>query len=125
MKQLKNIPVYLLSLIFLVFGSNFFLHFIATPPMTGNGGAFAGLLYTTGFLALVKSLEIILGALMLVPATRALSLLLIAPISLNILLFELVIAKQPGIGILLVILNVWAIYVYRKKYMGIIHPHVK
>lgn len=125
MKHLKDIPVYLLSLIYLVFGSNFFLHFLTMPPMAGNAGAFAGLLYTTGFLALVKSLEIILGALMLVPATRALSLLLIAPISLNILLFEVVIAKQPGIGVLLVILNAWAIYVYRHKYYSIVHMQVK
>ncbi len=93
--------------------------------MQGNAGAFTGLLYTTGFLAVVKSLEIILGALMLVPTTRALALLLIAPISVNIFLFEIVIAKQPGIGILLIILNAWAIYVYRKKYLSIVHIKVK
>ncbi len=125
MKDLKTIPVYLLSLIYLVFGSNYFLHFITMPPMSGNGGAFAGLLYTTGFLALVKSLEIILGALMLVPSIRPLALLLIAPISVNILLFELVIAQQPGLGILVVILNAWGIYIYRKRYMSIVHMKVK
>jgi hypothetical protein len=125
MKYLKDIPVYLLSLIYLVFGSNYFLHFITLQSMQGNAGAFTGLLYTTGFLAVVKSLEIILGALMLVPTTRALALLLIAPISVNIFLFEIVIAKQPGIGILLIILNAWAIYVYRKKYLSIVHIKVK
>lgn len=125
MKNLKNIPIYLLALIFLVFGSNFFLHFLTMPSAGGDAGVFAGLLYTTGFLALVKSLEIILGALILVPSTRALALLLIAPISVNILLFELLIAKQPGLGILVVILNAWGIYLNRKRYMSIVHMKVK
>ena len=125
MKNLKNIPVYLLSLIFLVFGSNYFLHFITAPPPAGNAGVFAGLLYTTGFLALVKSLEVILAVLMLVPRTRALALLLIAPIGVNILLFELLIAKQPGMGIVVVLLNAWSIYNYRHRYYGILHIHVK
>jgi putative oxidoreductase len=120
MKQVKNIPVYLLALIYLVFGSNFFLKFLAMPPMEGNAGNFIGVIYSTGFLAFVKVLEIVLAVLLLVPATRRLALVLIAPISLNILLFELFIAHQPGIGILLVLLNAFAIYQNRKNYMPIL-----
>jgi putative oxidoreductase len=120
MKQVKNIPVYLLALIYLVFGSNFFLKFLTMPPMEGNAGNFIGVIYSTGFLAFVKVLEIVLAVLLLVPATRRLALLLIAPISLNILLFELFIAHQPGIGILLVLLNGFAIYQNRKNYMPIV-----
>lgn len=120
MKQLINIPVYLLSLIYVVFGANYFLHFLTMPPMGGDAGAFAGLLYTTGFLAVVKVLELVLAVLLIVPATRALAALLIAPISINILLFELLIAHQPGIGILLVILNILIIYTNRNKYYPII-----
>jgi putative oxidoreductase len=120
MQFVKNLPTYLLALVYLVFGSNYFLHFIPMPPMEGNAGAFAGLLYSTGFLAFVKVLEVLLGLLLLLPATRRLALLLIAPISVNILLFELFIAHQPGIGILLVLLNGFAIYQHRKSYMPII-----
>ena len=65
-QQIKHIPAYLLALIYLVFGSNFFFHFIPMPPMDGNAGAFAGLLYSTGFLAFVKVLEISFGLLLLV-----------------------------------------------------------
>jgi putative oxidoreductase len=120
MQQLKNIPAYLLALVYLVFGSNFFLKFIDMPPMEGNAGAFIGVLYSTGFLAFVKVLEIVLGLLLVLPATRRLALVLIAPISVNILLFELFIAHQPGIGILLVLLNGFAIYQNRKSYMPIV-----
>ena len=120
MQFVKNLPTYLLALVYLVFGANYFLHFIPMPPTDGNAGAFTGLLYSTGFLAFVKVLEVLLGALLLLPATRKLALVLIAPISVNILLFELFIAHQPGIGILLVLLNGFAIYQYRRNYMPIV-----
>lgn len=120
MKIIKSLPVYLLALIYLVFGSNYFFHFLAMPPMAGNAGAFAGLLFTTKFLLVVKVLEVSLALLMLVPATRALALLLIAPVTVNILLFELLIAQQPGIGVLMVILNGLAIYQLKNKYISIV-----
>ncbi len=120
MKAIKYLPVYLLALIYLIFGSNYFFHFIPMPPMGGNAGAFAGLLFTTKFLLVVKTLEVGLALLMLVPATRALALLLIAPITVNILLFELLIAQQPGIGVLMVILNGLAIYRLKDKYISIV-----
>ena len=120
MKYLSLVPVYLLSIIYLVFGSNFFLHFIPMPPMTGNAGTFVGVIYSTGFLAFVKVLEMLFAILLLLKPTRAIGLLLIAPISVNILLFELFIAQQLGIGILLVALNIWAIYAAKEKYLGIV-----
>ena len=120
MKTIKYLPVSLLALIYLIFGSNYFFHFISMPPMVGNAATFAGVLFTTKFLLVVKTLELGLALLMLVPATRALALLLIAPITVNILLFELLIAQQPGIGILMVILNGLAIYQLKDKYISIV-----
>ena len=121
MKIVKNLPVYLLALIYLVFGSNYFFHFLPMPPMGGNAGTFAGLLFTTKFLLVVKTLEVGLALLLLVPQSRALALLLIAPITVNILLFELLIAQQTGIGILMVILNAIAIYQLKDKYISIVN----
>ncbi|MES2003824.1 MAG: DoxX protein [Bacteroidota bacterium] len=121
MKLIKNIPVYLLTLIYLVFGANYFLHFLTMPPMAGNAGNFVGVLFSTNFLLVVKILEISLSLLILVPKTRALGLVLIAPISINILLFELLIAHQPGIGILMVLLNAIAISQYKNKYLGMVN----
>jgi hypothetical protein len=88
--------------------------------MTGDTAVFSDLFMRTGFMALVKVLEVIFTLLLLYKPTRALALLLIAPITINILLFELLIAHQPGIGILMVLLNAIAIYQNRKKYLGII-----
>ncbi len=87
---------------------------------TGDAGTFIGVIYKTGFLRLVKVLEIVFALLLLVKPTRALALLLMAPISVNIFLFEILIQHQPGIGILLVVLNALAIFAEKEKYMGIV-----
>lgn len=120
MKLIKNTPVYLLALIYLVFGSNYFFHFINMPPMTGNAGNFVGILFSSNFLLVVKLLEISLAVLMLVPKTRALGLVLIAPITVNILLFELLIVKQPGLAVLMILLNGVAIAQRKEQYIGMI-----
>jgi uncharacterized membrane protein YphA (DoxX/SURF4 family) len=120
MNIVKQIPALLLALVFIVFGLNFFLHFIPMPPMAGDAGTFAGLLYKTGYLTVVKVLEISIGLLLVIPTTRALALLLIAPISVNIMLFELCISHQPGIGVVLVLINAIGIFLSKDKYMGII-----
>ncbi len=120
-QQLKHIPAYLLALVFVVFGLNFFLNFMPTPPsVPGDAGTFAGLLYTSGYLKFIKILEVTIGLLLIVPKTRALALLLIAPIVVNILLFEVYLAHQPGIGVALTIINALGIYLNREKYMNII-----
>ncbi len=120
MKLIKSIPVYLLALIYLIFGANYFLQFLTMPPMIGNAGNFVGVLFSTNFLLVVKILEISIALLMLVPKTRALGLILIAPITINIVLFELLIAQQPGIGILMLVLNAVAIIQNKDKYLGMV-----
>ena len=122
MNFLKQSPAYLLGLIFFVFGLDFFIHFMPqqkTMP-TGNAGTFAGLLYTTGYLTAIKVFEISFGLLLFIPKTRALAYILIAPICVGILFFEIFIAKQPGIGIILVLLNIVGVLINKEKYLPII-----
>ena len=116
----KQIPAFLLALVFIVFGLNFFFHFLPMPPMDGDAGAFAGILYKTGYLTVVKVLEISIGILLLIKPARALALLLIAPISVNIMLFELCIAHKPSIGVVLVLINAIGIILSKEKYLGIV-----
>ena len=86
----------LLGLLFIVFGLNFFLKFIPmpSPPADSAAAAFMGAMYSTGFLTLVKVLEIIGGALVAIPKTRNFGLLILGPIVINILAFNTFIA--PG-----------------------------
>jgi putative oxidoreductase len=121
MNIIKQIPSYLLGLVFVVFGLNYFFHFIPQPPPpAGDVATYTGVLFSTKYLLVVKVLEIAIGILLLIKPTRALALLLIAPIVVNILLFELLIAHKPDIGVVLMLLTAFAIYQHREKYWGII-----
>lgn len=116
MKIAKIIATYLLALPFLVFGLNFFFHFIPMPPMEGDAANYIGILVGSGFFAMLKVIEILLSLLLIFNFRRALALVLIAPISLNILFFELFIAGKPGIGVLLVALNLFLLITNYSKY---------
>ncbi|MDF1739606.1 MAG: hypothetical protein P1U86_10640 [Verrucomicrobiales bacterium] len=86
----------LLGLVFVVFGLNFFLNFIPmpSPPEGSPAAAFMGAMYSTGYLTFVKILEITGGILVAIPKTRNIGLLLLGPIVINILAFNVFIA--PG-----------------------------
>lgn len=87
---LNRITAALLGLIFIVFGSNFFLKFIPIPqPPEGSPAAmFMGGMFASGLLAFVKVLEIVGGVLVAIPATRNLGLLVLGPIIVNIFAFH-------------------------------------
>lgn len=90
MKYLNRITAALLGLIFIVFGANFFLHFIPIPkPPEGSPAAmFMGGMFVSGMLVFVKVLEILGGFLLAIPATRNLGLLVLGPIIVNIFAFH-------------------------------------
>src|SRR4051812_12398493 len=117
MKHLNNILSFILALPFVLFGLSYFLHFFPTPPMEGMPATYAGVLGESGYMALIKVLEIVFGVMIMVNFYRPLSLILIAPIVLNILFFEIFIAHMPAIGVILTILNAVLIFRYRKHYL--------
>jgi putative oxidoreductase len=122
MKIAQQVPVYLLAIAFLVFGLNYFFNFIpAPPPVAGSVAAnYFGILYSTKYLLVVKVLEVTIGILLFIKRAQPLALLLIAPIIVNIFLFDLLIAQQMKLGLILLILDAIAIYVNRHKYMSIV-----
>lgn len=120
MKIAKHIPAYLLAFVFVVFGLMYFLKLMPVPPITGDQLSFMTLFGGSGYMTFIKVLEVVFGLLLIFPKTRALGLLLILPIVVNILCFEVFIAKQPGIGVALLIVNLVGIYFNREKYQSII-----
>ena len=86
MKHVYNFTAGLLGFVFIVFGVNFFLKFIAIPqPPEGSPAAmFLGGMLLGGLLAFVKVLEILGGILVAIPRTRNLGLLILGPIIVNI-----------------------------------------
>jgi uncharacterized membrane protein YphA (DoxX/SURF4 family) len=86
---ITNVVAGLLGLLFLVFGLNFFLQFMPVPPPPEGSpaAAFLGSLYSSGYLAFVKVLEIAGGIALAIPFMRRLGLLLLGPVIVNILAF--------------------------------------
>jgi len=92
-----------LGLALVVFGANKFLHFIPMEPPTGAAGEFMNSLGATGYIfPIVGMLEVVIGALLLLKKWIAFALILLAPISINILLFHLFL-DIPGAAIALLV----------------------
>jgi len=90
MKHLPAIARYLLGLIFVVFGLNFWLQFLEVPRpgVLTQAAAFMGAMYGSGYLTVVKALEVIGGALLLSGRFVNLGLILLGPIVVNIAIYH-------------------------------------
>lgn len=121
MKRAANVAGVVLGLLFVVFGSNFFLKFIPMPPPPPADtpvGMFMGAMFPTGYLAFVKVLEILGGLLVALPRTRPLGLLLLVPIIVNILAFHTFITGGAGLLdppiLLIVALSLFLVWSHRR-----------
>lgn len=108
----------LLGLILLVFGANKFFQFMPAPPTEGAPADFMGALFATGYMfPMVAITEIVAGALLLTNKWTGLALILAAIISVNILLFHIMLAPASiAAGAVVAILNVVLIYANWKKF---------
>jgi putative oxidoreductase len=120
MKIVKQIPAYLLAALFIFGGASYLFKFAPEQPLTGNALKFMELFGSTGYMTTIKVCELVFGILVLIPKTRAFGLILLAPIAVNILLFELHLTGAPGIGIACVVLTALAIYFVKEKYASIL-----
>ena len=95
MKYATLLARLLLGAIFVVFGLNFWLKFIPVPPPPdgSTAGAFLGALFVSGYLAAVKVLEVLGGLLVWSGRFTSLGLLVLGPIILNILFFDVFMAR--------------------------------
>jgi putative oxidoreductase len=108
----------LLAIILLVFGLNKFFHFLPMPAMEGPPGEFMGALGKTGYMfPLIALTEIVAGALLLVNKFKGLALIMVSIISVNIVLFHLVLAPAGiGLAAVVAILNIILVYANWKKF---------
>ena len=128
MKQAPTIAAALLGLLFIVFGMNFFLHFIPMPndpsPADAPQKLFMAALFPTGYLAFVKVLEILGGLLVAVPKTRNIGLLALGPIIVNILAFHVFLTKGAGLMdppiLIIVALSSFVLWSERKAWFSLI-----
>ena len=126
MNKITNIVAGLLGLVFIVFGLNFFFHFLPmpTPPEGSLAIPFFQATGQSGFLAFVKVFEIVGALLVAVPQTRTWGVLILWPIILNILAFNLFIiggtaVLQPPV-VLITVLATYLLWAEWGKYLGLI-----
>lgn len=110
----------LLGIILLVFGLNKFypLPFLPTPKLPENASEFMNSLVATGYvLPVVGVLEIFIAIMLLTKNWVAFALIVLVPISLNILLFH-VFLDLPSIAgaVLVAVLNITLIYKHWPQY---------
>ena len=113
----------LLGLIFFVFGLNGFLQFIPQPPAPEKAMAFMGALAATGYMfPLIKSVEVIGGALLLSNRFVPLALAIVAPNVVNIVLFHTFLAPAGlPIALLVLALELFTAWSYRSAYASMLH----
>jgi putative oxidoreductase len=97
MNILKSAPRVILGLIYVIFGINGFLQFLPMPELPEAAGSLMGAFMMTGYmLPFIKITEIAGGLLLLSGCRAALGVIVLAPITLNILFFHMFLT--PGIS---------------------------
>jgi putative oxidoreductase len=121
MKYAIIIARVLLGLVFVVFGSNAFLHFIPMPPMAGDAGAVMGALIHSGYVYPIAALQVLGGLCLLIhPRFVSLGLILLGPVIVNIVLYHIFLDHSGlPIAIVISILALFLLWVYRYKFPAI------
>jgi putative oxidoreductase len=125
MRTITLVARNLLGLAFVVFGLNYFLHFIPQPPPDPAAGAFLGALVAGKVIGLAKIIEITAGLALLSNRFVPLALTLLAPILVNITLFHGVFAPAGIVLPLgLVALELWLAWAYRDAFLPMLQARV-
>jgi putative oxidoreductase len=124
MKIATLIARILLGLVFVVFGSNFFLHFIPQPPPPpGLAGDYVKVFAASGYMYVVGILQLLSGLLLLIGRFVPLALTVLAAMIFNILVFHVLMAPEGlPIAIVVAVLDVFLIWSYRDRFAGILRP---
>jgi len=124
MKVATIIARVLLGLVFVVFGSNIFLHFIPMPPPPRTlAGDFTKALFLSHYLHVVAVFQIVGGLLLLIGRYVPLGLVLLAPVIVNIDLVHLLLEPSGlPMAIIISVLLVFLIWRYREAFRGILTP---
>ena len=112
----------LLGLIFVVFGSNMFLHFIPMPPPPeGPAREFMTALFLSHYLYVVGALQVVGGVLLFTGRWTPLGLALLGPVIVNILCFHILMAPAGlPMAIVVSLLALFLLWRYREHFSGLV-----
>lgn len=127
MKYIPIVAGILLGLLFLAASIPFFLGMVPPPPpgMPENAIKFMEVFSTSKWLHFVKACELVGAILVAIPLTRNLGLLVLGPIVINILAFNILIMNGAGMAnpmvIMIIVLPAYLLWVERKAFAGLLH----
>ena len=131
MKSFPTIARILFGLLFFVFGLDGFVHFMPQPktPIPAGAMYFFMAMMKTGYLfQLVKGTEVVVGFLLLINCFVPLALVVIAPVIVNIVAFNVLLAPS-GMGYamsaIIVALELYLALRYRDVYSPMLRARVK
>jgi len=125
MKIATTIARILLGLVFVVFGSNFFLNFIPMPPPPpGLAGDYFKVFAASGYMYVVGALQLLSGLLLLIGRFVPLALTVLAAMIFNIWTFHILMNPEGLIpmAIVVLVLEVFLVWSYRDRFAGILRP---
>ena len=126
MKLATIIARVLLGLIFVVFGSNAFLHFLPMPPLPqGITGEYLHAFFASGYVYVIGAFQVIGGLLVLIGRFVPLGLTILGAIIVNIWAFHILMAPELGgmiPAVVVSILQLFLVWRYREAFRGIVTP---
>ena len=123
MKIATIIARVLLGLVFVVFGSNAFLHFITAPPMSGPAGAFIGAMMDTGYVKVVGFCQVAGGLILLIGRYIPLGLTLLGPVIVNILCFHIFMNHEGWqLASVVAALALFLLWRHQTNFAGLLKP---
>jgi putative oxidoreductase len=124
---MKFVPVVcriLLGLVFVVFGLNGLHQFMpgGLPPTGTPLGDWVAIMHSSRWMDVVAAFQVVGGLLVLFGGTVPLGLVILCPITVNILIFHLHLAggHMMGPGLFVTVLELLLIYFYRANFAGIL-----
>lgn len=131
MKYLPSILAGLLGFLFIAFSLMFFLKVPMNPPKPPPADVitFMSVFAPSGYLTFVKAFELIGGILVVIPKTRNWGLLVLGPIILNILAFNLLVGKGEGmtepmglvVNAISILIPLYLMWNARQKFAGLLN----
>ena len=124
MKSATIVARLLLGFMFVVFGSNMFLHFIPMPEQKPSLATdFSKALMESRYMYVIGFLQLVGGLLLLIGRFVPLGLTLLGPVIVNILLFHIFLetSGQP-MAIAVSVLALFLLWRYRANFAGLVKP---
>jgi len=122
--KLATAARYILGIVLVFFGLNGFLQFMTPPPMSEAANAFMAAMGATGYMfVLINVVQLLVGISLLVNKYVPLALVVLAPLTLNIILFHVFLHLQSILfGAIVAVLHIYLASVNMDSYRQLLKP---